>query len=159
MLNPRTVVFTLYEKKNGVHVTGGLSAMGLPGQSMMLDVRLDEGEDSVPLDRVVQTMAYELVRRRLIADRKNRVEALDVAEFQSLVEVMRDTALQNHRVQLGRNALPEFQELMERAAKLSDSVDGWYQLSYLAASIAESAQCPFVRCQRNSSLACHTKTK
>ena len=140
MVNRRTVVFTLYEKKHGFRVTGALHAMGLRDDSMTLDVKPDEGEESVALDRVVEKMAYELVRRRLVSDPSNRVEALDEVEFQSLVEVLHDTARQNHRVALGRSALPEFQELLERASKLTDSVEGWYQLSYLTASIAESAQ-------------------
>jgi len=139
MANRRTIVFTLYEKKRSVHIAGSLQALGLPEAAMSMEVSPEEGEDSVSLDRVVEMMAYELVRRRMPDPTGNRLTALDAEEFQSLVEVLRDTALQNRRVASRNNTLPAFKELLERASKLSDSVKGWYQLSYLTASIAESA--------------------
>src|SRR5262249_10801948 len=84
-------------------------------------------------------MAYELVRRRMLSDPAgSQLKTLKTQEFQSLVEVLRDTALQNQLVASRTNTLPEFKELLEKASKLSDSVKGWYQLSYLTASIAES---------------------
>ena len=140
MANRRTVVFTLYEKKRGVHIAGSLQALGLAEAAMSMDVSSEDSEDAVSLDRVVELMAYELVRRRMLSDPAgSQLKALSTEEFQSLVEVLRDTALQNRLVATRTNTLPEFKELLQKARKLSDSVKGWYQLTYLTASIAESA--------------------
>jgi Zn-dependent metalloprotease len=135
----RTVVFTIYEKKQSVHVTGALKPMGLD-DSLALDMKTDGTEDVVPLDRVVEQMAYEITRRRLAANHDNRVDALDGQEFQSLVEVLRETARLNRQVERGRTLPAAFQELLQTATKLAESVDGWYQLDNLTASIAESAK-------------------
>src|SRR5262249_41850939 len=140
MANRRTVVFTLYEKKRSVRIAGSLQAMGLAEAAMNIEVSPEENEDPVSLDHVVDVMAYELVRRRMLSDPAgSKLKTLKTQEFQSLVEVLRDTALQNQLVASRTNTLPEFKELLEKASKLSDSVKGWYQLSYLTASIAESA--------------------
>src|SRR5262249_9559200 len=140
MANRRTVVFTLYEKKRSVRIAGSLQAMDLAEAAMNIEVSPEENEDPVSLDHVVDVMAYELVRRRMLSDPAgSQLKTLKTQEFQSLVEVLRDTALQNQLVASRTNTLPEFKELLEKASKLSDSVKGWYQLSYLTASIAESA--------------------
>jgi thermolysin metallopeptidase-like protein len=140
LVNQRTVVFTVYQKKQGVHVTGALTPMRLNNNSLAFDVRPDGAEDNVPLDRVVERIAYEITRRRLASDPNNRVEALDGQEFQSLVEVLQETARLNLLVERGRILPAAFQGLLQTAAKLADSVDGWYQLDNFTAGIAESAK-------------------
>src|SRR5207245_6717106 len=93
-----------------------------------------------PLDRVVERTAYELTRLRLATDPENRVEALDADEFRSLVGVLRESARLNMQVEHGRTVPVAFQDLLQAASKLAESVDGWYQLDNLTASIAESAK-------------------
>jgi Thermolysin metallopeptidase, alpha-helical domain len=136
----RTVVFTVYQKKQAVSVTGSLGAMGLQNDALVLEVKADPSEQEVPLDRVVEQMAYEITRLRLAADPENHLEALDGGEFQTLVGVLRETARLNLKVENGRTAPVAFQELLQTASRLAESVDGWYQLDNLAASIAESAK-------------------
>ena len=140
MSNPRTLVFTLYERKDGAQVSGSLHALDMRDEGVRFDVALDVGQDAVRMDKVVERAAYEIIRRRLARDSSNRVEVLSGVEFQQLVEVLRDTAALNRRVVLGRGALPEFQELLGKVSRLADEVPEWYQLNYLAASIAESAK-------------------
>lgn len=140
MSNPRTLVFTLYERKDGAQLSGSLNALDMRDEGVRIDITLDQGQDSVRMDKVVERAAYEIVRRRLARDSSNRVEVLSGAEFQQLIEVLRDTAALNRRVVLGRGALPEFQELLGKVSKLADEVPEWYQLNYLTASIAESAK-------------------
>lgn len=144
LVNRRTVVFTLYQKKQGVHVTGALTPMGLSEDSLALDVGIDGTEELVPLDRVVERMAYAITRRRLAGDPNNRVEVLDDREFQSLVEILQETARLNVQVArsstTGSATLASFQELLKRATVLADGVDKWHQLNNLTASIAESAK-------------------
>jgi hypothetical protein len=137
---PRTVVFTVYQKKQAVRVTGSLGAMGLPNDALALEVRADPPDQEVPLDRVVEQMAYEITRLRLAADPENHVEALDGGEFQTLIGVLRETARLNLQVERGRSAPVAFQDLLQTASRLAESVDGWYQLDNLTASIAESAK-------------------
>jgi hypothetical protein len=138
--NPRTLVLTIYERKNGVQVSGSLHALGMSDEGMRIDIPLDGAENDVPMDMVVEQAAYEIIRRRLALDSSNKVEVLSGNEFQTLVEVLRDTAALNRRVALGRGALPEFQELLGKVSRLADEVPDWYQLNYLAGSVAESAK-------------------
>lgn len=140
MSNPRTLVFTLYERKDGAQLSGSLNALDMRDEGVRIDITLDQGQDVVRMDKVVERAAYEIVRRRLARDSSNRVEVLNGTEFQQLIEVLRDTAALNRRVVLGRGALPEFQELLGKVSKLADEVPEWYQLNYLTASIAESAK-------------------
>jgi hypothetical protein len=136
----RTVVFTVYERKRGMRVTGSVVALGLRDGSLAVEVAPETGETTVGLDRVVERVAYEVVQRRLAALPNNRVEALDGPEFEALVKVLRDTARLNRQMARGHTAPQDFKTLLPVARGLAESVDGWYQLSYLAASIAESAQ-------------------
>lgn len=140
MSNPRTLVLTLYERKDGAQVTGSLHALDMRDEGVRIDIPLDTGQDAVRMDKVVEQAAYEIVRRRLARDLSNRVEVLSGIEFQQLVEILRDTAALNRRVVLGRGALPEFQEVLGKVSRLADEVPEWYQLNYLAASVAESAK-------------------
>jgi hypothetical protein len=64
LVNPRTVIFTLYQKRHAVQITGALHGMDLKDDTMTVEVKADEGEESVALDRVIETIAYEMVRRR-----------------------------------------------------------------------------------------------
>jgi len=140
LVRRRTVVFTAYERKRGVRVTGSVVALGLRDAALAVDVVPEPGETAVGLDRVVERVAYEVVQRRLAADPNNRVEALDGLEFESLVKVLREAGRLNRQVARGAIAPHDFQQLLPAARGLAESVEGWYQLSYLAASIAESAQ-------------------
>src|SRR5215510_897276 len=58
LVNQRTVIFTVYEKKQSVRVAGTLQALNLKNDALTLDVKAEEGEDSVPLDRVIESAAY-----------------------------------------------------------------------------------------------------
>lgn len=140
MSNPRILVLTLYERKDGAQVTGSLQALDMRDEGVRIDIPLEAGQDAVRMDKVVEQAAYEIIRRRLARDLGNRVEVLNGSEFQQLVEVLRDTAMLNRRVILGRGALPEFQDVLGKVSRLADEVPEWYQLNYLAASVAESAK-------------------
>jgi hypothetical protein len=137
---PRTLVFTLYESKEGAQLSGSLSSLGMREQGVRIDLPLSPGQDAVPMNRIVEQAAYEIVRQRLAADPSNRVEVLTGTEFQGLVEVLRDTAALNRRVALRRGALPEFQDVLGKVSRLADEVPEWYQINYLAGSVAESAK-------------------
>ncbi|OFX24710.1 MAG: hypothetical protein A2V77_18100 [Anaeromyxobacter sp. RBG_16_69_14] len=140
LANRRTLQFTLYERKSGAQVIGSLRALDLGDDAMRIEVSARDGDEAVTLDRVADQAAYELIRRRLAESPGNKVQVLSGLEFQSLVEVLREAARLNRRLALGRGALPEFQDLLPKVKKLATDVPEWFQLGYLAASIAESAK-------------------
>ena len=138
--SPRTLVFTLYESKEGAQLSGSLQSLGMRDEGVRIVMAPGTGQDAVPIDRVVEQAAYEIIRRRLALDASNKVEVLTSLEFQGLVEALRDTAALNRRVALGRGALPEFQDVLAKVSRLADDVPEWFQLNYLVGSVAESAK-------------------
>jgi hypothetical protein len=137
---PDTLVLTLYEGKGIAQISGSLSVLGLEDDAIRVRMMSSDGADAVSMNDLIEATAYEIFRRRVALDPNNRAQALDRSEFQTLVEVLRDTARLNRRVALGRGALPEFEDLLARITPLAEDVPDWYQLNYLAGNIAESAK-------------------
>jgi len=135
---PRSLQLTLYQGKDVAQVFGTLRAFGLHDDGMRVTVR--HGQDTLPIDKVIDAVAYEIARRRRAEGDNRRIRVLSGAEFQTLVDVMHEATVLNRRVADGRGALPEFQELQARLAPLVDQVPGWAELAYVAGSIAESAK-------------------
>lgn len=129
---------TLYQGKGASQVFGTLQAFGLRDQTLRITVRHEQ--DAVPMDKIVDAVAYEIARRRRAEGDDVRMRVLGASEFQTLVEVMHQAALLNRRVADGRGALPEFQDLQSRLSPLVDQVSNWAPLTYLAGTIAESAK-------------------
>jgi hypothetical protein len=142
METSQILTLTLYEGKGSAQISGSLSPLGLKDDAVRVPLQVADGAESISMNELIEATAYEIMRRRMAEDSSNRAEALDRSEFQTLVEVLRDTAWLNRRVALGRGAIPEFVELLEKVTPLADEVPDWYQLNYLAASIAESAHDP-----------------
>jgi hypothetical protein len=135
---PRSLQLTLYQGRSASQVFGTLQAFGLHDQGLRITVQHEQ--DAVPMDKIIDAVAYEIARRRRAEGDDRRMRVLDGDEFQTLVEVMHEAALLNRRVADGRGALPEFQELQSRVSPLVEQVSDWAPLAYLAGTIAESAK-------------------
>ncbi len=142
LMTTRTLKFTIYEKKGVAQVSGNLKPFNIADDALRLDVKLDNGADTVDLDAIVDRLAHEIIRRRLAQDSSNPIRALKLDEFRSLVDVVKSAASYNRSVALDLPMRQEYQDLLKEVTPLADKVQRWYQLNYLAASIAESAGTP-----------------
>jgi hypothetical protein len=143
LTNPRTLKFTLYEKQGVVQVSGSLKPLGISDDALRLDILPEEkGTETVSLDRIVDRLALEIMRRWMARDPQNRIEVLSTDEFGTFLEILKMAARNNRVVALGRPAHKAFNDLVEEVEPLALAVPDWYQLNYLAASIAESADSP-----------------
>jgi hypothetical protein len=140
MINTRTLNFTIYLEKDRALITGSLNAIDPRDNVLRIELSRDAGQEKIPLDRIADSVAYELTKRQLAKDPSNKIEVLDRDEFQTLLTVLTEAARLNRSVALGRPVQQQFTALFPKAEGLARQVPEWYQLNYLAASIAESAE-------------------
>ena len=152
--NRRTLELTYYKKNKAVIVSGSLGPLGLPGESLRLELPF-EAADGPDLDHVASMTAMEIERRRLARGPSNRVEALTTVEFADLVSALDETARLNRQASLGRVAREQFAGVLKRIELIAGEVRDWHQLQLLAASLARSAgtperSLPFLRLAKES---------
>lgn len=140
MISTRALNFTVYLDKKRAVITGNLDAFDPTDNAMQLELKNNLDQEKFPLDIIVDSIAYELVRRVLAKDPANKLEVLDQGEFKALLTVLVETAHLNRATLLGRPVRQKFANLLPKAEDLATQVPEWYQLNYLAASIAESAE-------------------
>jgi hypothetical protein len=146
LVNPRTLKFTAYENKGVAQISGSLKPLGISDDALRLDIPAQEKDaQTVPLDRIVDRLALEIMRRWMARDPQNRIEVLKTDEFGAFLDILKTAARCNRFVALGRPAHNEFKDLVVKVEPLARAVPDWYQLNYLAASIAESADNPDLR--------------
>ncbi len=136
LVTTRTLKFTIYHKKGVAQVSGSLKPLSIVPDALRLEIKAD----SVDLDLIVDSLALEIIRRRLSQDSSNFIQTLDLDEFRSLVDTVKSAASYNRSVALGRPMVEQYKDLLGKVKPLANKVPKWYQLNYLAAGIAESAE-------------------
>ncbi len=98
--------------------------------------------DGTSLNDITYVAADAILQAKLATDASNQASALKLEEFQSLVSILGETARLNHDVQLGRAAKSEFSDLVPKAEAITKVLPQWFEMTYLAASIADAADHP-----------------
>lgn len=134
LTRPRTLTFAVLIKNDTATITGDISALTKSaGQTLWLQSR------PTP-DRIVDRIAYALLQSKLAADRASKIGVLAIDEFETLLGVVSDVAVLNNRAKRGRPAAKEeFAGLLRRVDPLVQEVPRWYELTYLAARLADGA--------------------
>jgi hypothetical protein len=136
LVRNRTIDFSVnYETDQPAVVAGSAGAFPGIGKNGSLWLSVPGGKNAA----IADTIAFELIRRTLAADASNKVELLDASQFKTLYEVLCEAAQLKRLADLGRPVKPRYVVLLNKVDTLAHSVPDWYQLNYLAATVAESA--------------------
>jgi hypothetical protein len=129
----RQLAFTLGISGDRAIVSGDLGALAgrEPGRLWL--------ETTAETNAIVDDLAYAVLHRRLAGGEGPRLAELDLDDFRTLVEVLAAVEELNRRVVRGHVLDQEFATLLERVEPLTAQVPSWHELTWLAASIAESA--------------------
>jgi subtilisin family serine protease len=95
-------------------------------------------ESKAASEQVVSDIAYALTHREF-ARRVAEVEALDVAEFRSLLSTLNRAAELNRQVARGRAARESYAQLLPPLEELMKKAPSWKALFRLSAQIADNA--------------------
>jgi hypothetical protein len=136
MVSERTLNFAVYYEGDKAIVTGNLGAFG---RSKNDTFRI---ETKASPDEITTNIAYLLIHRKLSDDPNSKVGALSPDEFRTLLKILRDAAEYNRNVALGRPQNAKFGSLFSRSEELvaQTRIKDWYELIYLTANLAESAE-------------------
>jgi len=129
----RQLAFTLGISGEKAVVSGDLDAVtgGDPGRLWL--------ETTADTNAILDDLAYAILHRRLAASEGPRLAELKLDDFRTLVEVLAAVEELNRRVLRGHVLDQEFAHLLDRVEPLTRQVPSWHELTWLAASIAESA--------------------
>jgi hypothetical protein len=90
--------------------------------------------------KIAAQIAYAVIQRKLAADEKNKVGMLGPEEFRTLVTTIATVARLNRDAKRGLNVKREgFDSLFGPIEQLVTKVPQWYELTLLAAEIADRA--------------------
>lgn len=135
----RTLHFTIYRQASEAQISGSLAALGVSDEGLRLSVP-GQGEKGPGLDAIVDVLAHAIMHRHLARDTTNKLEVLDTAEFTTLAGILVSVDQANRKTTNGRPAQKEFEALIPAITSLADKVQGWPELGYLAARIADSGR-------------------
>jgi hypothetical protein len=136
MVSERALNFAVYYEGDKAIVTGNLGAFGRSRNDTF------KIETKATPDEITRNIAYVLIHKKLSEEPNSKVGALSRDEFRTLLEILRDAAESNRKIELGRPQNKEFQDLFSKSDRLVTQIriKDWYELIYLTANLAESAE-------------------
>lgn len=130
----KTLNFSVSYEGDSAIIAGNLAPL-VESKDNSLYIRTEKATS----DEIASSIAYAIIQKKLSEDPKNKLQVLDLKEFRTLLKILFESAVLNRRVALGRTAKDGFAALVDETEKLAIQVPDWYELRYLAANIAESA--------------------
>ena len=98
-------------------------------------------ESEAPVGEIIADLAYATVKARLSQTQRSRMEALSVAEFETLVRSISSVSVLNRRIQSGITTEPgDFKEVAKQLLSLAAKARNWPELSYMTAVVEERAE-------------------
>ena len=125
--------FALVRKGDGVIVSADLGDFVTNGEPYLW---LQSGKDP---DEVVTDIAYALIQKKIAEKRTVQVSQLEPKEFRVFMETLVRVEQLNEKVRARYVVDGEFAALLPRLEALEQKAPQWHELTYLAASVAESA--------------------
>ena len=161
MSSRRTLHFSVYSHGNETQVSGSISGLGISGAGLRLVVP-GEGDKPPGLHLVADQLAYEIIRRKLVAKAQAAnaspggsnanagIGFLSAAQFQQLAEAIEAAAKAN--LQSAQGQLPNKDEKgrtpfdipLTPLQSIADSMWGWPELDYFTGWTADKAQNPTI---------------
>jgi hypothetical protein len=131
----RRIDFAVYYQGDSAVVAGSIESFTeTAGDTLWLP--LEEATD----EKIVSSIAYAMLHRRLAKDPNNKLETLSATDFRTLLDTLIAVADLNHRTALLRPTEQEYEKLLSKVEALAIQAPDWYELIYLTAGIAESAR-------------------
>jgi hypothetical protein len=127
----RAIAFTTYERAEKVIISADLSNL-TPGTRLWF-------ESAKHPDDIATNAAFAILQSRLSDQQAGRIQALDLADFRTLLESIFLVDALNRRVAQGHLVEPEFVKLLTTIEGQLEKTPKWPELLYLAGSIAEGA--------------------
>lgn len=104
--------------------------------ALWLEIKGDAADKPLPNERIATAVAYAITQRQM-AQKVAEVSALEVAEFQTLLDLLTRAAELHQKAVLGRAAGREYAELSDGMEKLLEKTPRWKELMHFAARLAE----------------------
>ena len=134
LVRTRTLSFTVSYEGDKAMITANLDAIGgSKARSLWIVSSTSPAE-------ITTNIAYALLQRKLSEDPATRVEALSLEEFRVLLRSLSQIAELNRRAARAFSTKTEFASLFPSLEELALKASSWYELSYLSANVAESAE-------------------
>jgi hypothetical protein len=135
IVRPRTLNFSvIYEGETAI-IDGNIAAFGKGKGNSTLHI-----ETKASTADITSNIAYALIQRKLSEEGNATVEALSLDDFRGLLNIILSTSELNRKGTFGSPPTKDdFAKLLPDAEGLAKKVPQWTELSYLAASISESA--------------------
>jgi hypothetical protein len=131
----RILTFAVSWDGTSATIAGNVDALGLgAGKPLSLSIK------NATVNSIADAVALGVIHRRW-ADKSPEFGGLSEDEFSRLVTSINETARINRRVIAYREAAKaDFEKVLETIGPLADRMISWNELSYFAASVAESAE-------------------
>ena len=132
LTNPNAVSFSAYLDGDRAIISGDLQPLtGRSGRSIRI-------ESSAKADKIADRLAHAILHAHLGADPSSKVSALDLEQFEVLLNTVREVGTLNRRAQRLGTVPPEaFARLLPAVESLLASAPQWLELTYFAAEIAD----------------------
>jgi thermolysin metallopeptidase-like protein len=134
-VNDRTLTFSVLWEGNSAIVAGNIDALGL-GKTKPLSMLIQ----NPTMNSIADAVALALIHRQWSKDSSEFGE-LEDDEFNKLVASINEIAKVNRRVITYHIAAKaDFERILTTVSPVAERISGWSELTYFAASIAESAE-------------------
>lgn len=134
IVKERTLRFSVYREGDKAVIAGDLAPfVGADNSSLWIEMA-----KGTP-DEIANSVAYELIHRKLSKDSNSQLRALESSEFRSLLAILFELAELNQKAIMGRAVKDRYADLLSRIEKIAFRVPEWSELITLTAKIAESA--------------------
>lgn len=135
IVKERTLHLSVYREGERAVIAGDLSPF-LGEDNGALWIETPKGTP----DEIANSLAYELIHRKLSKGSTDKIRALNSGEFRSLLGILSELAELNQKVVLGRMVTDSYADIFIRLEKIALRVPQWSELIRLTAMVAERAE-------------------